>query len=917
MFQTPDTDGSRTGLVGVLASRSKRNGDGDTVAPHARTAVIGILNAALADCGTGDSRVALIEGATGCGKSSLIDSFAEQATAAGNVALSAVGYRGEHTVPLGVLRQLANSCHTDALRKILEDAASSPRIEAMQSFCAELRALSIDAPIVLCLDDVQHADDESLQYLLYALRHARSARILAVITTSRYETAQNPAFTTELLRQPNFQRIQLGCLSREEVAEVLAERQHPAAEELVTALHDISGGNPLLLRALLAEYEAAPESAGTPPRIAPADGGSFAQAVITCLHRSGSTATEVAQAVALLGDCASPEHVSDLLGISRSVCLQALASLEASGLLDHTRFRHSSSQSAVLDSIERDTRTGMHCRAARLLRQNGSSATAVAEHLLASAVGGSKWHDAPWTAEVLCEAADDLLLQDEARRALPLLELADETCRDEQYRNAIKIQLARIALRLNPAASERHLRGPLEGLRTDQLAAEHVRPLTQLLLLQGRIPDAAQVIERADATASALLPDAEDDELSVLEFRATRQHDLDTMLSTDAAVSERLLQTTRLTNATMAPITQALTSLIHSGQPERAHAWSRNLLEEANRSQAPGWSSVFATLHARASLRLGDLQATHEYAVKAMDFLPEKNGSAFHYFPLALLIRSCDAMGRQAEAARQIDQLVPKGLHTTMHGLGFLHARGLHYLTSNQPHAALSDFIEVGKLMHRWNIDRPAFLPWRTDAAEALLRMGEPQRAERLVLQQLATPDARRPWVLGLSLRLRAKTSAPERRASLLGRAIDELCRSGDRLETARAMADLGQVMQADGSPAKGSAMIRAAWALAKECGAGSLCDEALPDISLTEPVQEQAGLGSGDAIKTSTKLSSSEQRVATLAAQGLTNREISMKLYITVSTVEQHLTKVYRKLNISRRRDLPVDMQLYVQESA
>ncbi|MFD0661115.1 response regulator transcription factor [Thermocatellispora tengchongensis] len=41
------------------------------------------------------------------------------------------------------------------------------------------------------------------------------------------------------------------------------------------------------------------------------------------------------------------------------------------------------------------------------------------------------------------------------------------------------------------------------------------------------------------------------------------------------------------------------------------------------------------------------------------------------------------------------------------------------------------------------------------------------------------------------------------------------------------------------------------------------------------------------------------------MAAQGSTNRQIAKKLFVTVSTVEQHLTRVYRKLNVNRRVDL------------
>lgn len=127
-------------------------------------------------------------------------------------------------------------------------------------------------------------------------------------------------------------------------------------------------------------------------------------------------------------------------------------------------------------------------------------------------------------------------------------------------------------------------------------------------------------------------------------------------------------------------------------------------------------------------------------------------------------------------------------------------------------------------------MDRPAFLPWRTDAAEALLRLGEEARAEQLALQQLALPDAQRPYVRGVSLRVKALAGDPKRRAAVLGQAVEALHRSGDRVEAARAMAELGRALQADGSAAKGSAMVRSAWNLAKEAEATALCREILPD---------------------------------------------------------------------------------------
>jgi DNA-binding CsgD family transcriptional regulator len=57
------------------------------------------------------------------------------------------------------------------------------------------------------------------------------------------------------------------------------------------------------------------------------------------------------------------------------------------------------------------------------------------------------------------------------------------------------------------------------------------------------------------------------------------------------------------------------------------------------------------------------------------------------------------------------------------------------------------------------------------------------------------------------------------------------------------------------------------------------------------------------------TQLSNAERRVATLAAYGYTNCQIAKKRYITISMVGQHLTRVYRKLGVADRVELPIEM--------
>ncbi|MFI5671378.1 BREX system ATP-binding domain-containing protein [Streptomyces sp. NPDC051704] len=1112
--------GAASTLAGVRGGVSMT---GARVTLVGREAVIGALDTALAECAEGGARIVLAEGATGCGKSALADAAAERARRAGALVLTAVASPEERHVALGVVRQLAHGEAGFALPVSAADGPGAPpaRVEAMQGFCARLRELGTERPVVLVVDDVQHADGASLQYLQYLARHARTAAVLTVLTGTAHAEDLDPVFTTELMRQPHFTRLRLDRLTPTEVATALAAlrpkdgvrppgRPVPADEPARTAtpvpngrltppdghlpadgpapygeltptagltpntgltpngepvpspgltpnsgltpthgltangaltpssglassagltpngepttangfapdaalapesgltptdklipnngltpnhrlspngeltpdsgvapdsglaaadggaggggvlsvgeLHRISGGNPLLLRALVEETGA---GAGQAP--APAVGGPYAQAVATCLHRTGPTALAAARTAAVLGEQSTPERVVRLLGGSAAATRRALAALEAAGLVetagrpdtpgryetpgpyetagrhdapglpeaspwpaasgeagasgraaapgradgggraDGTRFRHPAARAAVLEDTGPATRADLHRRAARLLREDGAPATTVAGHLLAAAADHPATGPAttdPADVEVLREAAEELLVRGDARLATRLLELALRAGADAHTSHGIRLRLAQVAARFDPAAAERQLTALLEAHRSATPNTEHTRLLVALLYAQGRIGEAVGL----DAAGAGGVAGGTAGRGGAAAF--------DTDLDTPAAVSERLLRGTRPADATVAPLAQAVRSLTASDQPDRAVSWSRKLLEEAERAGAPGWVSLFGTLHAEALLRLGDLTGAHAHATAALQALPDRTGSAFHCAPTAVLIRACSAMGRFTEASRLADRQLPPRLPASLHGPAYLRARGLHRLAVNQPHAALADFLETGRLLADWRIDRPAHLPWRTDAAEALLRLGEARQAEQLVLDQLAHPDARRPWVRGVSLRLRALTGEPRRRTALLGQAVEELHRSGDRVETARAMADLGRALQSEGS-SKGNTMVRNAWNLAKDSEAVALCREILPDAPLTPPVRDRAQAG-GRTAAGGARLSGSEQRVATLAAQGLTNREISAKLFLTVSTVEQHLTRVYRKLRISSRGDLPMDL--------
>ena len=86
---------------------------------------------------------------------------------------------------------------------------------------------------------------------------------------------------------------------------------------------------------------------------------------------------------------------------------------------------------------------------------------------------------------------------------------------------------------------------------------------------------------------------------------------------------------------------------------------------------------------------------------------------------------------------------------------------------------------------------------------------------------------------------------------------------------------------------------------LAHRCGATALVERANDELAATGAHPRTILLSGVDA------LTASERRVAQMAAEELSNKEIAQALFVTVKTVEQHLGRVYRKLDISSRRQL------------
>ncbi|MEU6479288.1 AAA family ATPase [Streptomyces sp. NPDC047017] len=962
---------------------------------------IRLLKNAVREAFDGSARVVLGEGAVGCGKTELIESAAEMAAGAGALVLRAEGTRAERNIPFGVIAQLAACAPEGAFDAVPpavppsvppaapdgDPARGAGGVAARQAFVTAVQRLAARAPVAICVDDLHHADEPSRRYLLHSAGRLRQASALLVFTESLHERTDDPELGTDLLRRPGFARIRLEPLTREGVAAALARTGDTSRDP--AEAHALTGGNPLLLRALT-------EDDGP--------GRAYVQAFLACLRRSGDHTEDIAGALAVLGALATPATTAGLLGLPEAQVRAGLDTLHRAGLLDGTAFRHSAARAALLDQLDPAVRAERHRKAAELAHAQGHPAADVAAQLLAA--GGP----APaWAVPVLRAAADRLLADGEHRRALRCLTAALEGAGDDAAGAELRTALAAAQLAVDPAAAERQLAEPLAAARAGRLPAPVAARLARLLVTQGRIDEAGEVLRELGVDTAAAEGSPWDDlrgvplldGLSAFPYWSARtapptaaprpkDHPAPHRGAPAAAaphrpalapsgghgyvsgglaqsghgqsgfapsgngqlghgqlghapgghaqsahapgtpvpggpgwaaafwgvpewersargteMAEALLRRTSPAETTLAPVLQAMRALLYLDGPRRALPWTRTYMDEAARRGAPGWQAVFALVRAEALLRQGDLPGAESLALQARALVPEHDDSLFHSGAGALLAAARTPMGRHDDAGREVCRPQPDHLAQSRYLLTHLRARGSYYFATNRYQAALADFLDIGRAMRRWGIDRPVVLPWRTLAAEALLQLGEVRQAGRLVADQFASRDIAHPWVNGLTLRTKAALGEPAERPALLTRAVDDLRRSGDRLELARAMADLGDAFKQCGDPGRANMVNRRAWQLAKECGAQTLRERILPGrtAGVAEP-PDAARHAELDA-----KLSESEKRVALLAVHGHTNREIALKLYITVSTVEQHLTRVYRKLNITRRQDLPADL--------
>jgi DNA-binding CsgD family transcriptional regulator len=968
----PVHPGARAGAQMILSERDRE---------------LAMLWELFAESRQGRGQVAVVTGPVGIGKTALLQFFADQAVSSGARFLGAAASPAETDVPFALIGQLLDRAESAGavgrrVRRLLDDGALDAMVEQTGASAGRLAAPVLrqlttalldmvgPGPVVIGVDDVQHADAASLHCLRHLVRRMRSSSLLLVLSECEGAAPTGVLFDAELLRQPHCRLIRLEPLTQAGVAALLgAELPAGPGQELAAAGYHVGGGSPLLTRALVEDYRTYHRLAATELTL----GDAFARAIMICLLHCEPAMRDVARALAVLAAPAAPEVLGAMLDIDAGTAQRAIHGLNAVGLLEGAGFRHAATGAAIVDGMLAADRIHLHARASRVLYDRGADAGRVARHLIAGPPVDEKW-----AVRVLLEAADEALAADEVRLAVDCLRLAHDSPAAGTQLSRVKAALFMAEWRVNPSAAARHL----PALTTAALAGRlrwpaAAAPIAQLAW-QGEPAEAVQaltVIERSLAgagsesaghdwatelhTARLLIgcwypelataleapgpaPDRCGARSSIGDRRLCAAASLSAVLSSSdgderaVATAERVLRDVRLGDTTLVLIGVALSSLIYADRLDRAALWAEPMLKEANDRAAPTWRAALAAIHSMIDLRQGDLAAAELHAHDALTKISAKAWGVGIGLPLSSMIMSTTAQGRTDDAAIYLEIPVPDAMFDTLFGLHYLQARGRYRLAVGDPGGALADFTACGELMTRWEIDRPAVVPWRTEAAQALIALGRSDEAARRLGEQRARLAEHDPRTCGVVLRLLAVISPVDQRPPLLARSVQLLQELGDRYETTLAIVDLGEAYRTVGDRDRAATANRRAVRLAKRCGAVPLLERlreaavddgpagpvaveppvrsvgllpaVLPLVSPAErPLDSFALEEAGPPVDEVSldELSEAELRVAELAAEGHSNREIAQQLFITVSTVEQHLTRIYRKLHV-RRTDLP-----------
>jgi ATP/maltotriose-dependent transcriptional regulator MalT len=326
---------------------------------------------------------------------------------------------------------------------------------------------------------------------------------------------------------------------------------------------------------------------------------------------------------------------------------------------------------------------------------------------------------------------------------------------------------------------------------------------------------------------------------------------------------------------------------------------ARTLSTARARGSAPAMASASYYSAYLAHLR-GDLVPAEGHARAAVAAFRAAGGIGTLPQLTALLVDTLtdrgqlDAAAHELAAARMDDAIPDHWCFAPV-----LWSRGYLRLAQGRTREAVDDLLGFARRCHRDGLAPTSTRPWASHAAPLLAQL---DHGTALELAERELDEARAwgtPRVVGQALRGLALITRGADEIELLRESVRTLDGSLARLEHARALIDLGAALRRANQRAQAREPLRHGLDLAYRCGADLLAARATQELRATGARPRKPVLTGIDA------LTASERRIAEMAADGLSNREIAETLFVNTKTVETHLAHVFQKLDIGSRKQL------------
>jgi DNA-binding CsgD family transcriptional regulator len=333
---------------------------------------------------------------------------------------------------------------------------------------------------------------------------------------------------------------------------------------------------------------------------------------------------------------------------------------------------------------------------------------------------------------------------------------------------------------------------------------------------------------------------------------------------------------------------------------ERSLELSNAALAHAGAREATEAQAIAQHCRAWPLYERGDIDAAADAAQAAIDILP---ASRLGYLPTAWAAIACwhIQQGRLEDAESALAVIDQPELHCGDRVSAVLIARAQLRLAQRRPQEALDDALQAGRL---WETDAgpasPGALPWRTVAATAHLAMGDAATAHGLASEELTLAEEIGATRAVIRARcLQGLAQGGDDGLELLGQAVAQGADHPVRLSHIESLIALGGALRRANRRAAARDPLTHALELSQRGGATALAQEAQNELAATGARRR------GEALWGPEALTPSERRVADLAMDGLTTREMAESLFVTPKTVEFHLRHIYQKLGVNSRDKL------------